>query len=629
MAKRQESKKKKGSKKTQQTNASTSLILSALNRILKEHTAKLAAGVFVLSLLISGWYYQQAYQSPATTIHQWDNSDMAFFDTWASYLEEGNWWCDTVIHPYHDWHDDFAASYLKAYPEEAQTYYTDPRSGEVRNELAARKALINDIYKGKTFHQEPLYTYMVAITYSLFGKEQKWIYFWNFLLAAFTSVLVFLIGRKYFDALTGILAALFVTLCGTILVFQMVLFRTTLTNFFTVLLLYVYLRVLEKPNWKNLVLFGVSSGFSLLAQSYFILFLVPAWVWFIWVHRKNAKSLGVSTVIFLASLCVVLSPLCIRNYKVGVPLTAMAGHGAMAYIPMNTVQAGPMESFYVHMPTLVKLRHDGGGKMIKTAFLCLKTFPSFSDFWRIYKLKINGMFMWHEIPNNMNYYLYKEFAPILGQLPVRYYFLAPLGLAGLILGFYRYRQKYLPFLLMTIACMLPIFIAGNLARYRTPLVIMMALAAAYAIFAIAGWILDRRWKEALMGSGLCLLAFLYTANTVNHPVVYVGANDLHVMYTYHYRDRLMALEAAGNTIDYLALTTELMGNLPDYFFEETIEDRIKNQKEADAALYAVNLIRMHAVTLQSLNKPEEANYYSQKADVLFARGNRLKELINQ
>ncbi len=629
MAKQKKSKKKSETKPIAKSTSALSNVLVTLNKKFEGYTKVIVASIFALSLVVSAVYYQQGRQTPLSTVYQWDNSDMAFFDSWASYLAEGNWWCDTVIHPYHDWHNDFAAMYLQTYPEETKKYYSSSGSGETPDESVARKALINDIYKGKTFHQEPLYTYMVAATYALFGKDHKWVYFWNFLLAAFTSVLVFLIGRKYFDTITGILAAVFVTLCGTILVYQMVLFRTTITNFFTVLLLYLYLEVLDKPNWKKLALFGAASGFALLAQSYFIMFLIPAWAWFVWVNKKQLKVVGISALAFLIGLIIVMSPLGIRNYKVGVPLTAMAGHGAMAYIPMNTTHAGPMESFYVHMPTLVKLRHDGNGKMIKTAFLCLETFTSFGDFWRIYKQKINGMFMWHEIPNNMNYYLYKEFAPILGQLPVRYYFLAPLGLVGLILGFYRYRFKFVPFILMAIACMLPILIAGNLARYRTPLVMMMALAAAFALFEITRWILDKNWKFAFGGLGLCGLAFLYTANTVNHTVVYVGNNDLHIMYTYHFRDRLMTLEQEQKNVEFLALTTELMGYIPDYFFDSTINDKVRSVNDADACLYVVNLIRMHAATLQGFNKTEEANYYTQKADVLSARANEFKSRLNR
>ncbi len=628
MARQKKSKQKTNAIKAPQKNFALKTGMDTLNDTLRAHFKIVLAGLFVLSLVISSWYYQQGKDSPLRSIYLMENSDMAFFHDWASYLAKGNWWCDTVMHPYHDWHDAFATLYLQSYPEVADSYYQNIDSGAERSELAAKKALINDIYKGKTFHQEPLYAYLIAVSYAIFGKDHKWVYFWTFLLAALTSVLVYLIGKNQFNELTGLLGALFVSLCGTILVYQMVLFRTTLTNFFTVLLLYVFLKLLEKPNRRWVALFGIISGMAILSQSYVIIFIAAAMVWFGWVNRQNLKQLGVQMAIFLGCMLFVLLPLLIRNYRSEVPLIALASHGAMTYIPNNTTFSKPMESFNVHIPTLVKLRHDGEGKMIPTAILCLKSFTSFGDFWRIYKQKINGMFMWHELPNNMNYFLYKEFAPVLGQLPIRYYFIAPLGLIGLLFGLYKQRWKITPFLLMTLTCVVPLMIAGNLARIRSPFVILMAIAAAFCLVEIAGWIRSNNWKPVMIGTGLVFVSFLYTVNTPPKHVFEYSTSDLSVMYIYHFRDKLMALEQANDNKGYLEETTKLMEYIPDYFFESGLQDNVWSQNESDACMFVVNLIRMHAATLQELNRQEEANFYNQKADTLYARANNFNEILN-
>src|SRR5688500_1184463 len=447
--------------------------IQAANTFIDKRKTWVIAFLFILSAGLSVVYYLQARDSAIMSIHKWVNSDMAFFDTWAKHIVAGDFWGDEALHPFHDWHDSFAAEYFRQYPAEAITYnYTPADSAQ---SLAAKKSLINDIYKGKTFHQEPLYAYMLAATYSIFGFEQKWIYFLQFFFAALTSVLVFLTARKLFGSLAGLIAALFVTLCGSIMVYEMVLLRTTLTNFFTVLLLYLFLLLLEKPDWKRSAAFGAASGLAMLTQSYFILFLFPAWLWLLWVKRKQLKEILPPALAYIAAFVVVMSPLFYRNIRVGLPMTAMASHGAMAYIPMNTQQSGPMESFYVHMPTLVRIRHESDGRMIPAVFASLGTFDSFTNFWKIYKQKLDGMFMWREIPNNMSFYTYREMAPILKSLPVRYFFIAPLGLVGFLFGWWRYRSRFVPFVLMTVASMIPLLIAGNLARYRTPLVIMMCL----------------------------------------------------------------------------------------------------------------------------------------------------------
>jgi hypothetical protein len=94
----------------------------------------------------------------------------------ANHVVDGDVLCDTMLHPYHDWHGLFAAEYLKAYPEVASKYYVaNTHEGEL-DSVAARKDLINDTYKGKTYHQEPLYTYLLAATFWNFGHDYEWVF---------------------------------------------------------------------------------------------------------------------------------------------------------------------------------------------------------------------------------------------------------------------------------------------------------------------------------------------------------------------------------------------------------------------------------------------------------------------
>ncbi|MEO5905734.1 MAG: glycosyltransferase family 39 protein, partial [Saprospiraceae bacterium] len=527
--------------------------LTEANAFLGKYSRWVAGFVFGLSLLLSAIYYLQAKDSAIMSYHRWTNSDMAFFDEWGQYLAKGDIWCDTLLHPFHNWHNDLAGQYFDRYPDIKAQYRADESNTD-----SARRALINDIYKGKTYHQEPLYAYMLAATYSIFGHDVKWVYFWQFLLAAFTSVLVFLVGKNLFNPLTGLLASLFVTLCGTIMIFEMTLLRTTMTNFFTILLLYLFLIVLEKPTLKKQIVFGAASGIALLGQSFLILFLLPAWGWFLWTHRKSLKEILPGFAANIAALLLMMMPLFIRNVKVDVPVTALASQGAMAYIPMNIKETYPMESFYIHMPSLVQIRHDSGGKMLRAVGECLKTFDNFSSFWKVYKQKINGLFMWYEIPNNVNYYLFSEIAPVLKAMPVRYFFIAPLGLVGLAFGIWRYRWKMLPIILLTVVSITPMMIAGNLARYRTPLVILLAILAAFFIVEMLSQLYQKNYKAVGIGLVASVLAFLYTSNTVDKNIFTLMASDIDTFYRYHYMDRLVAMETSGDTEGYYQLTSQMV-----------------------------------------------------------------------
>ncbi|MFZ1678657.1 MAG: glycosyltransferase family 39 protein [Saprospiraceae bacterium] len=594
--------------------------LTPANEFLAQHTKKVAGLIFILSLALSAVYYFEGHNSPLKSLYKWENSDMAFFDTWARHIEGGDWMCDTVLHPFHDWHGILASTYFNTYPDVAAPYYQANTHDGVLDSIAARKALINDIYKGKTFHQEPLYTYMLAASFKIFGYDYEWVYFWQFLLGALTNVLIFYLGKRYFGALAGLLAAVLVMLTGSILVYEMVVLRTTLTNFYTVLLLYLFLVLLEKPNWKLQVAFGAAAGFTLLGQSYFILFIIPALGWFAWTHWKNKKEVAINLGAFVGALLVIMTPLFYRNIKVGVPMNAVASHGAMAYIPVNTKYAAPMESFSIYVPSLVKIRHDSKGKMLPAVIECLKTFDGIGDFMKIYIQKINGMFMWYEMPNNMSYYMYCNYAPILGQLPVRYYFIAPLGLIGLLLGCLKLRKRFVPFILMTVVSMVPLMVAGNLARYRTPLEIMLSLATAYLIIELAQYYIQKNRKSLFISIGLVLLAFIYTGNIVKKGLFVYNSNDLVSMYGNHYLQRLVVLEEQQKNDEYLTLTSDMMSYLPDYFFNTKITDKVYFANEADCCRYASELMNVHLQTLQLFNdKQKDIAFYQDRINILKAK----------
>lgn len=617
MAKRPTTKKaKKTTKVTRTTGVSNNWIIQA-DAFLEKYRRMVMVSLVGLSLLLSAIYYFQAKDSAIMTVYKWVNSDMNFFDVWAKDIVAGDWLGRDALHPYHNWHDDLAREYFQQFPDVAAQYgYSATDSLSAEN---AKHALINDIYKDKTYHQEPLYPYLLAITYSIFGTDHQWVYFWQFILAALTSVFVFLIGRHFFGSLAGLLAALFVTLCGSIMVFEMVLLRTTMTNFFTALLLYLFLRVLQKQTWQQHAIFGVASGLALLGQSYMILFIVPAIIWLFWQQRKIRSTVGLNMGACIGSLLLIMSPLFIRNAIVGAPVMASASHGAMAYIPMNVENSAPMESFYVHMPTLARIRHDSEGKMIPAAIESLKTFSSFKSFWDIYNQKIGGLFMWYEIANNMNYYLYREIAPVLKMLPVHYFFIAPLGLAGLILGIWGQRRNILPLLLMTVVCIVPLMIAGNLARYRTPFVIMMSIFAAYFLVQVITFFFQNQLKHALISIGIAIIAFAYTTTREDpFQFVYHGF-DLDAFYRYYYLDKLIEYEETGNYNDYLKLTTHMMEDLPDYYMNVKLEDKIRKGNEAETSRQIANYMESHVNILKYLKRDQEAAFYQDRINILRAR----------
>jgi 4-amino-4-deoxy-L-arabinose transferase-like glycosyltransferase len=576
-----------------------------------------AGGVFLLSVILHTIFFLQAKDTPLKSMHQWGNSDMSFFDQSARRIAAGDWLCDAALHPYHDWHNEFAGDYFKEYPETAASYYAHHLNPEgSADTLAARREWINEIYQGKVYHQEPMYVYLLAATYRLFGLDPNWIYLWQLLLGACTNVLVFLIGRRYFGSLTGLLAAVVVMVSGPIMVFQMTILRTSLTAFLTLLLLFYYQKMLDNQDRKSQLIFGAVGGVSMLTQSYFLLFFVPALAWYAWENRRDVKKTALGLGYIIGALMLIMLPLFIRNVKVGAPMTAMASHGAINLILFNSSNAAPLEPNYVHFPSAVKLMHDSGGKFMSAAVACLESFEKPGDLMNLFHQKMGGLFMWYEVPNNMSYYMYREFSPLLKALPAPYWLIAPLGICGLFFGFWRFRWRFLPIFLMVLASASPLFISASLARFRAPFVILMTLLAAFFVIDLVKNLLTLKWKEVLGAVIMIALTSYYTGHIREKEFFIFFPSDIMPFYVVHYKDKLLALEKSNKNDEYLALTTELIGYVPEYFRTVRSSHKVHYSNEANCCNSVANLFRMHADILKDTGNDSESDKFSERAKIL-------------
>jgi hypothetical protein len=173
---------------------------------------------------------------------------------------------------------------------------------------------------------------------------------------------------------------------------------------------------------------------------------------------------------------------------------------------------------------------------------------------------------------------------------------------------------------MTLASMMPLMIAGNLARYRTPLEILFSLSAAYLVIELLYFIIRKNWKLFFIWLGVFLLSFIYTANIVSKGLFVINPNDLISMYGNHYIDKLMDLEREHKDAEYLEVTTDLMSCLPDYFFKTKLSDPIYFANEADCCKYAAQLMDSHLKTLQIFNnQPAEIAFYKDRINILQAK----------
>jgi hypothetical protein len=111
--------------------------------------------IILVSVLFRVVYFNQINDTHLINSHQWKESDMSFFDTWASIISEGNILSDTALHPMHQWTKAVAARYFKDHPAVYESLKKQSGSDTLKN--TPSKMLWDKWYGGKRFHQEPLY----------------------------------------------------------------------------------------------------------------------------------------------------------------------------------------------------------------------------------------------------------------------------------------------------------------------------------------------------------------------------------------------------------------------------------------------------------------------------------------
>ena len=107
-------------------------------------------------------------------------------------LAADDWLQDRALHPLHGWHLDMARAYLSQHPGAADSITWQ----EVDAKPSPERKLWDEWYGQKRFHQEPLYPYLVAATYRVFGDAVQNVFAWQMLLGCATNVLIYLLAQN-------------------------------------------------------------------------------------------------------------------------------------------------------------------------------------------------------------------------------------------------------------------------------------------------------------------------------------------------------------------------------------------------------------------------------------------------
>ncbi|MEX0321823.1 MAG: ArnT family glycosyltransferase [Puniceicoccaceae bacterium] len=543
-------------------------------------------------------YLTEIIGSPGDCTHLNEQSDMAFFVEQAAYISDDDWLQDVSLHPYHEWHGVVANRYFA-------TIGNDAPPATTAEEIEARnRALWDHWYGGKSYHQEPMYAYTLAVLFKVFGENNlSVVYILQSIIGLGSIFLVYSISQSLFSRKVAIVAGVLVTLYAPLLFFETILLRASFIAFASLLLVRLSIWARDKGTLKQWLILGVACGAAILLKSNLLLFFAGTIALMALEIPRQFKKTALIGGVMVAGFILALLPLIGRNMMVGVSPGRLSSVTPVTFLTTN-IPGTTVTGFTPLDDGIVAGMGASDGKLLPILRGTLKshTFGSYSD---LVIRKLAGIFHWYEYPNNTNFYFHEKFSFVLRNLPVSTILILSLAIPGIFLSFRNLKQTS-PLLLMILTHLATIILVFVSARFRLPLVVCAIPFAAVALVRFVDFAQAKQWKPL----GFSVIAVLALILFIGRPLPEVRSKirhaDYYITLQKYYAPLADSVRQTGNWPgvvvvwnDFLSLQSTALKNL-------RANSIIESESLAEAAKLYARIYMFQADALERANQPEQA-----------------------
>lgn len=503
--------------------------------------------ILLCATLIRIVHFIEIQRSPCLWHHQWDQGDMHTYHRWGESIARGDWLTDRSFHPLHRWHYRVASIHLRE----------NPAAGDPDDPAAA--ARLWEAWAGGTrFHAEPLYAYLIGLTYRLTGPDVRWVFAWQSALGLANILLIFLIASRIFGDLAGTVAAALAVLCGPLLFYEMVLLRTTLITFSGLALVWIMLWAESAVSARRWLATGLAFGVAILVKSVFLLPLLGLLGVMAHRHWRRRTSMLWPGAALVLGVLLGLAPLVARNLSVGAPPLALSSVNATAFAMSNGKHYEPRLN-RIDLEEIARIMGASNGRFGPAVIETLKTHDTPLDLAKLAWGKLDALWHGYEMPNNVSFYYHRLYSRTLRLLPVTFYSISPLALVGLALIRKRFEPS-LPLLLLIGSHVLVGLAALSQSRYRMPLVAALLPVAAWTLVCIFEQLRARHLVRAATGIAAVLLLGLWTSRPLPADVKPIRDVDCTALLRWHREEHGIAA-AREYLLTVLAVAPQSVGTL--------------------------------------------------------------------
>ena len=408
------------------------------------------------------------------------------------------------------------------------------------------------------FPQSPLYHYFLALIFKFTGGGHLFApRLAQSLIGAIVAVMVFFLGREIRGDTAGVAAALIFSFHGPMVFYELTLMRTGLIVFLNTLLVLLMIVCQKKGRTSFFPIAGFVFGLSLIAKPNIGIMLLafPAWLYLTEAPGGN-KQRFLMVISFSAGLMLSFSPVLVRNHKQGLPLLSMTERGPLELIVGNHPENPP----HLWQPNrkMYELYRESGDSAVRAVFTVFKLYSDDpAGFIEKQMSKAGAFFSGYESPNSFNYYVEREYVPSLKYAFINW----PALLGPCLVGLFLFRKRWkehLPmwsYLVLYSGATIGFYV---LARFRLPLVPVMAAFSGAALIELFSLLLKGRWKTALAAAAVAatISAFSMPGNIDPiQPTDYRNVARVHLIKGEHEKARSFVLLGLVNA-EKLAITRD-------------------------------------------------------------------------
>ncbi|HKY31989.1 MAG TPA: glycosyltransferase family 39 protein [Candidatus Polarisedimenticolia bacterium] len=396
----------------------------------------------------------------------------------------------------------------------------------------------------EVFEQSPLYAYILAAVFKLFGPGLLAPRLLQIVIGSATCVLIGRTARRLISPVAGLAAGMAAALYGPFLFYDGMLMKEVFAVFFMAAML-DQLTAGNGSQRGTLALAGLCLGLGSLVRDNLILVGPAAALWLAidpWVGglppgpdpgvtgprmtRGQVREGAARVAAFGAGLLLAVLPVTARNHHVSGELVLLtAGGGEVFYIGNNDRADGRYspppfvraEATAEHedfrreaarrlgRPSGSLTRKESSDFWLAEGLRWIRSHPG--DFAALVGRKMLIFWNHYELPDNHHYDHHRRLVPLLGMPLLTFGLLAPLAAAGMVLTARRWRDLLCLYLIGGgyLASVMLFFVFG---RFRLPLIPVLAVLAAGA--AAGGWeaAVRRRKRTAAAAAAAALAAGL-------------------------------------------------------------------------------------------------------------------------